>query len=227
MENEGEKEYTVYKDVKLVHSTIEHHAIVGEGSYIEYSKLHHHVQLNRRNILSHVEVGAYTYTGANTIIKQANIGKFCSISWNVSIAGNVHDYNEAAIHPFARLKSFGFINENLGMDSKTIIIGNDVWIGMNACILPGICIGDGAIVGAGSVVTKDVPPYMIVAGNPAKPLKARFSDDIIKALQKASWWDWPEEVIAENLTNFYEPMRLEVAEKLINLRETLHNDCED
>ena len=81
-----------------------------------------------------------------------------------------------------------------------IVVGNDVWIGYEAVILSGVTIGDGAVIGARAVVTKDVPPYTIVGGVPAKPIKKRFSDESIKKLQSIRWWDWSKEKIAENIT---------------------------
>lgn len=79
------------------------------------------------------------------------------------------------------------------------MIGSDVWIGYEAVILAGVTIGDGAVIGARAVVTKDVPPYTIVGGVPAKSIRKRFSDDIITALLELRWWDWPEERIAAHL----------------------------
>ena len=80
-----------------------------------------------------------------------------------------------------------------------IIIGNDVWIGFEAVILAGVTIGDGAIIGARAVVTKDVPPYTIVGGVPAKPIKKRFDKNIITHLLRMKWWDWPDKKIAQNI----------------------------
>ena len=80
-----------------------------------------------------------------------------------------------------------------------IVIGNDVWIGYESLILAGVTIGDGAIIGTRAVVTKDVPPYTIVGGVPAKPIRKRFNDETIQYLQKVRWWDWPEEKIKANL----------------------------
>lgn len=89
--------------------------------------------------------------------------------------------------------------------NNPVEIGNDVWIGWNAVIMPGVTIGDGAIVAAGAVVTHDVPCYAIVGGVPAKVIKKRFSDEIIKQLMKIKWWNWPDEKIKENLELFYKP----------------------
>ena len=80
-----------------------------------------------------------------------------------------------------------------------IVIGNDVWIGFEAVILSGVTIGDGAIIGTRAVVAKDVPPYTIVGGVPAKPIRKRFSDDVISELLKLRWWDWSENRIKKNL----------------------------
>ena len=83
-----------------------------------------------------------------------------------------------------------------------VIIGNDVWIGHNAIIMPGVTIGNGAIIGSGAVVTHDVSPYTVVVGVPAKPIKKRFNDEIIDKIQKSKWWDWPHEQIKERLQDF-------------------------
>ena len=86
-----------------------------------------------------------------------------------------------------------------------IIIGNDVWVAFGATILSGVKIGDGAVVAAGSVVTKDIPPYAIVGGVPAKVIKYRFDDEIIKSLQDIKWWDWDQETIKKRVGDFTEP----------------------
>ena len=80
-----------------------------------------------------------------------------------------------------------------------IVIGNDVWIGYEAVIMAGVTIGDGAIIGARAVVTKDVPPYTVAGGIPAKPIKKRYPEETIAALSELKWWDWPEERIAQKL----------------------------
>ena len=92
----------------------------------------------------------------------------------------------------------GNVNYNVG-ESGDIIIGNDVWIGYEAVILAGVTIGDGAIIGSRAVVTKDVPPYTIVGGVPARPIRRRFDDETVEALLHLRWWDWDEEKIRRNL----------------------------
>ncbi len=131
------------------------------------------------------------------------IGKFCMIASDVTFIMNGANHLSAAItaYPFA---IFGedWANAMNGKDYPTkgnTIIGNDVWIGYGATIMPGINIGDGAIIATKSVVTKDVAPYSIVGGNPAHGIKKRFSEPEIKELLEIKWWDWPIEKITANV----------------------------
>ena len=133
------------------------------------------------------------------------IGKFCSIACGVKFLFN------SANHTLSSLSTYPFplFFEEWGLEKKDvtnawdnkgdIIIGNDVWIGYEAAILAGVTIGDGAIIGTRAVVTKDVPPYTIVGGVPAKPIKKRFSEETISALLEIQWWNWSEERIARNI----------------------------
>ena len=133
------------------------------------------------------------------------IGKFCSIACGAKFIFN------AANHALGSLSTYPFpiFFEEWGLDVShiteawdnkgDIVIGSDVWIGYEAVIFAGVTIGDGAIIGTRAVVTKDVPPYTIVGGVPAKPIRKRFSDATISALLTEQWWDWPEEKIARNL----------------------------
>lgn len=133
------------------------------------------------------------------------IGKFCSIACGAKFLFN------SANHTLTSLSTYTFPlffeewdlemkNVAKAWDNKgNIIIGNDVWIGYDAIILSGVTIGDGAIIGARAVVTKDVPPYTIVGGVPAKTIRKRFDEKTIKSLLSLKWWDWPEERIAANI----------------------------
>jgi virginiamycin A acetyltransferase len=142
----------------------------------------------------------FDFTGDKLII-----GKFCMIASDVTFIMNGANHLTDAIttYPFA---IFGNGWEN-AMKGKTypskgnIVVGNDVWIGYNATIMAGVTIGDGAIIGTNSVVTKDVEPYSIVGGNPAKLIKKRFSEDEIKDLLELKWWDWEIEKITRNVQN--------------------------
>lgn len=133
------------------------------------------------------------------------IGKFCSIACGAKFVFN------SANHTLSSLSTYPFpiFFEEWGLDVKEIttawdnkgdiIIGNDVWIGYEAVILSGVTIGDGAIIGTRAVVTKDVAPYTIVGGLPAKPIRKRFSEEIIAKLLEIQWWNWSSEKIAKNI----------------------------
>ncbi|SDW33589.1 virginiamycin A acetyltransferase [Lutibacter oricola] len=131
------------------------------------------------------------------------IGKFCMIASGVSFImnGGNHLTEATSAYPFA---IFGRNWKN-AMDGKTYptkgdtIVGNDVWIGHNATIMPGVTIGDGAIIASNSVVTKNVEPYTIVGGNPAKPIRKRFEENTIEKLLHLKWWDWELSKITENV----------------------------
>lgn len=145
---------------------------------------------------SGVSIGEHTFINEYTRVDYncSSIGKYCSISHNVKIGMGPHPVGYSSTSPVFYSKARGFIEKD-GYDEiadkgKTVI-GNDVFIAANAIILAGVRVGDGAVVAAGSVVTKDVPPYGIVAGIPAKIVKMRFPEDIRNALLKSHWWDMP------------------------------------
>lgn len=133
------------------------------------------------------------------------IGKFCSIGENVKFIMNAanHNLNAITTYPFtAILQEKNEINKKhlseLPNKGDTVI-GNDVWIGQNVTIMPGVHIGDGAVIGANSVVAKNVEPYTIVAGNPIKEIRKRFSKEEINVLLEVRWWNWNIEKILKNL----------------------------
>lgn len=152
-------------------------------------------------------IGKHTYGkpdirsyGDNT---RLSIGKFCSISSQVTIIlGGNHRIDWATTYPFPALASLwpeaGNISGHPGTKGD-LIIGHDVWIGHGATILSGLTIGSGAVIGACSVVHQDIPPYGIVAGNPAGLLRSRFDRKTCDALLELCWWDWPEEKIRKNV----------------------------
>lgn len=133
------------------------------------------------------------------------IGKFCSIACGAKFLFN------SANHSLASLSTYPFpiFYEEWGLDAREvaqawdnkgdIVIGNDVWIGFEAVILAGVTVGDGAVVAARAVVAEDVPPYTIVGGVPAKPIRRRFPEGTVSRLLGLEWWDWPKERIARNL----------------------------
>lgn len=157
------------------------------------------------------DIGDYTYLGRTTKIKnkKTKIGKYCSISSNIYIGTSNHTTTWLSTHPFCydasedhsycggiRASEKALIFRDFDKDIvKPITIKNDVWIGLNAIILDGVTINDGAVVAAGAVVTKDVPPYAVVGGVPARVIKYRFSEEIIKDLLELRWWDYPKDFV--------------------------------
>lgn len=136
---------------------------------------------------------------------QLKIGKFCSIACGAKFlfTSANHTMHSLSTYPFPIFfEEWGLDVKNItsAWDNKgDIIIGNDVWIGFEAVILSGVTIGDGSIIGTRAVVTKDVPPYTVVGGIPAKPIKKRFSDKVISELLKLQWWNWPETRKKQNI----------------------------
>lgn len=150
------------------------------------------------------ELGRYSYINDGTVVGGGTrIGKFCSIARDVEIGALGHPTDYLSSHPFQFNtrhfgKSPGYRDvQRVGFDELSgPVIGNDVWIGTKAVILRGITIGNGAIVAAGAVVTRDVDPYSIVGGLPAKEIRKRFTPEIIDRIQKTAWWDLPLEALS-------------------------------
>lgn len=134
------------------------------------------------------------------------IGKFCSIACGTKFMFTSGNHSLKSLSTY----TFPIFFDEWNLDAKNItsawdnkgdiVIGNDVWIGYEAVIMPGVKIGDGAIVGTRAVVTKDVPPYTIVGGVPARPIRKRFDDETIEKLLKIKWWDWDKEKIEKNIS---------------------------
>lgn len=153
----------------------------------------------------YMDVGDYTYGMPHLQYPWPGVklimGKFCAMAVNVRFyLGGNHNTDAVSTYPFPLLMSDYPKAASIPHPASkgNIVVGNDVWFGENAIILSGVTIGDGAVIGLGSVVTKDVPPYSIVAGNPARVRKMRFDDDVIAELLRIKWWDWPIERIKEH-----------------------------
>lgn len=176
---------------------------LADVEFSSYVNVAHHAQISNCVIGKRSSIGRYTK------IRDAVIGSYCSISWDVSIGAVSHPMEHPSSHAFWYRKQFGIVSEDTMMDSRTVTIGNDVWIGCNSVIMPGVTIGDGAVIGASSVVTKDVLPYSVVAGAPAKEVRMRFPADLEEGLLLLQWWNWDDEKIKSERAFFERPLTLE------------------
>lgn len=169
---------------------------ISVGDFTMYNDFAHDPrQFEKNNVLYHYPVNH----------DKLVIGKFCSIACGAKFLFNSANHTQTSLstYPFAiffdewglRMQDVADAWDNKG----DIVIGSDVWIGYEAVILAGVTVGHGAIVGTRAVVTKDVPPYTIVGGVPAKPIRKRFADDVIEKLLALRWWDWPAEKIRQCL----------------------------
>ena len=212
----------IWKSVFLKNCKIAEHVNIGDFTRAENSEFGEYVSLQRNNLIYNSQVGRRTYTGKNTTMWHVEIGSFCSISWNVGIGGANHDYTRLTTHAFLYSPYMGLMNENdCGYDrfQEPCKIGNDVWIAANAVVCRNVIVGDGAVIGAGAVVTKDVEPYAIVAGVPAKPIKKRFDDKTIERLLKIKWWELDDSVIKENFELFNAVPTAESLDRLEEIRK--------
>ena len=193
----AEKMYPRTNDHETVYlKSVVNHPNIMVGDFTMYNDfVHDPRQFEKNNVLYHYPINH----------DKLVIGKFCSIACGAKFLFTSANHTQMSLstYPFPIFfEEWGLDVQNItsAWDNKgDITIGNDVWIGYEAVILSGVTIGDGAIIGARAVVTKDVPPYTIVGGVPAKPIRKRFSDETISALLTERWWDWPEEKIARNL----------------------------
>lgn len=168
--------------------------------------------LGRCTLAKNLDIGYCSYVGDCSIVNNVYIGPFSCISHCVKVVEGTHPTNKiVSIHPsfydhnyFNSYVEKSIFNNYIYLENSKYAckIGADVWVGYGAIILSGVTIGDGAIVGAGAVVTKDVEPYTIVAGNPAKVIRKRFTDDQISKLKEIEWWNKPKKWLEENAHKF-------------------------
>jgi phosphonate metabolism protein (transferase hexapeptide repeat family) len=158
-----------------------------------------YVEIGRGTRLAHSHVGDYSYCDRYCDIANASVGKFANIAAFVRIGATDHPMEKASLHHFHYRSGDYF--EDAGHDeawfahrrTRRTVIGHDTWLGHGAQLRPEVTIGHGAVVAGGAIVTKDVAPYMIVAGIPAVPLRSRFAPHIADRLTELAWWDWPHD----------------------------------
>ena len=152
-------------------------------------------------------IGRYSYVGNDTDVECADIGQFCSISDHCRIGMGGHTLSHISSCPLFTQRINGcqeqWVDQDIhAVEEKRAVLGNDVWVGSHVLINGGVTVGHGAVIGAGAVVVKDVPPYAIVGGVPAKVIRYRFSTEVIEKLLELQWWNLPDETLKEHISLF-------------------------
>lgn len=173
------------------------------------------VRIYENTRLSYTEIGDYSYIGGASLLQHASLGKFCSVGSHVEIGLGLHPVDHVSTYPgFYSARpptSYRFVSQTSVIEFQPVKIGHDVWIGNGVRILDGVQIGHGAIVGTGAIVTRDVAPYTIVAGVPARPLRTRFDHEMIAFLLDIAWWDRGEAFLQQYAPLFATPEQFRAA----------------
>lgn len=184
------------KNLEIGQNTVVYNCTFGK-----YNTLYDNVHL------LNVEIGDFSYVSSRTLLNHTKVGRFCSIGPDVCAGSGMHPASEfVSTHPMffsiRKQTKITLADRNYFTEYKQTTIGNDVWVGARSIIMDGIIIGDGAIIGAGAVVTKNVPPYAIVGGVPAKIIRFRFSEEQIFTLTRVKWWDWSIDKLTTHASKF-------------------------
>lgn len=181
-------------DTPIVKKTVGYSLVKSEKVSTTLGK---HTNVVAPYFLHHVVLDDYSYIARNCNATNVKIGKFCSIGPNFCCGLGLHPTNGISTAPMfyskAKQNGVSLVKEVVYEEQKQTTIGNDVFIGANVTIIDGVTIGDGAVIGTGAVVVKDIPPYAVAGGVPAKVIKYRFDQDIIEKLLKLKWWNWSDE----------------------------------
>lgn len=176
-------------------------------------------EILQNSAVEYSTLGDASYIGPNCMVGDAVIGKFCAIAASVRIGAPNHPMDRPSLHRFTYCPEYysAGVTRDAGFfadpHADRVTIGNDVWMGHGVIVLPGVTVGDGAVLAAGAVVTKDVQPYTIVGGVPAKPIRERLPAEIAARLQRMAWWNWDFQTIMARLEDFQSPDILAFCEK--------------
>lgn len=184
------------------------HPVVHPDCDLTDASFGRYVEVGRSTRLAHCHFDDYAYCDRYCDIANATVGKFSNIAAYVRIGATDHPMDKASLHHF-HYRSADYFDDATHDEawfahrrSRRAVIGHDTWLGHGAQVRPEVTIGHGAVVAGGAIVTKDVAPYMIVAGIPAVPLRARYAPGIADRMMALAWWDWPHEALRAALDDF-------------------------
>ncbi len=181
---------------------------IHDGCSIDDANFGAYVEIGQGSRIAHSSIGDYSYCDRYADIANTTLGKFANIAAFVRIGATDHPMEKASLHHFHYRSASYFDDAADDADwfmhrrTRRTMIGHDTWIGHGAQVRPEVTIGHGAVVAGGAIVTKDVAPYMIVAGIPAVPLRARFSEPVADRMLALAWWDWPHDRLRAALDDF-------------------------
>lgn len=179
---------------------------IGDRCIIDDSAMGTYVEIGPFNYIENSQIGDYSYTGPNCYLQNTILGNFCSIAASVRMGPTDHPMERPTQHHMTYRRSlYGFGPDDQSFfdqrQARQLTVGHDVWMGHGVIVMPGLRIGTGAVIGAGSVVTRDIPPYAIAVGNPARVIKFRFDPETRQGLLSTCWWEWDHETLNQRMAH--------------------------
>lgn len=212
-----DKSVRIYRDVQIRDSIIGEECTVADYAILDRVEMLPQSVCDRKTYVLKTKLGRGSHLGMNSVVKNSSIGNYSSIAWNASIGGSNHDYKKGSTLTAPRWNKL-FNTKLLDDREKPFCrIGNDVWMGSEVNVVTGVTVGDGAVIGAGSVVVKDIEPFAIAVGNPARIINFRFEKSLREALLDLAWWNWDPEKIQRAAPLLHSQLNEEIVKKLQSL----------